>query len=156
MRDEIEGDGRNDVERPVLAIAFGIARAGTLPLAGHATTIEAELIRPRFSGSRSDVFGGYVMGQILLFDRRENGNLDLFLRYDFVSLGQDAIAGRARQNAVRTGFNYNLPLTGKLASLHVEYARNSVSGPATIVTQANPADEFRIGLRVNLQRYTRH
>ena len=137
-------------------LTFEADAAYTFALGGRPATIEAELIRSRFSRSRSDVFGGYVMGQILLFDRRETGDLDLFLRYDFVSLGQDAIAGRARQNAVRTGFNYNLPLTGKLASLHVEYARNSVSGPATIVTQANPADEFRIGLRVNLQRYTRH
>lgn len=128
----------------------------TFPLAGHPATIEGELIRSRFSGSRSDVFGGYALAQVSLFDAPKAGDLDLFLRYDFVSLGQDAISDRARQSAIRTGFNYNLPFTGKLASLHVEYAHNSVSGPAAIITQTSPGDEFRIGLRISLQRYTRH
>jgi hypothetical protein len=130
--------------------------AYTFRLAGHPTTIEAELIRSRFSDSNSDVFGGYAMAQISLFDAPKAGDLDLFLRYDFVGLGQDSIAGRARQTAIRTGFNYNLPYTGKLASLHLEYAHNSVSGPAAIITQANPGDEVRIGLRISLQRYNRH
>ena len=137
-------------------LTFEADAAYSFLLAGHPATIEAELIRSRFSGSRSDVFGGYVMGQVSLFDRRDAGDLDLFLRYDFVSLGQDAVAGRAHQQAVRTGLNYNLPFTGKLASLHVEYARNRISGPAAIITDASPADEFRIGLRVSLQRYLRH
>jgi hypothetical protein len=137
-------------------LTFEADAAYAFPLAGHPATIEAELIRSRFSASRSDVFGGYVMGQVSLFDKPDSGDLDLFLRYDFVSLGQDAIARRARQSAIRTGFNYNLPFTGKLASLHVEYAQNNVSGPATMITQTDPGDEFRIGLRVSLQRYTRH
>ena len=114
------------------------------------------MIRSRFSGSKSDVFGGYVMGQVSLFDGPKSGDLDLFLRYDFVGLGQDTITGRARQSAVRAGFNYNLPFTGKLASLHLEYAHNSVSGPAAIVTAPSPGDEFRVGVRVSLQRYQRH
>ena len=130
--------------------------AYTFSVAGHPTTIEGEFIRSRFSQSSSDVYGGYVMGQVSLFDAAKAGDLDLFLRYDFVSLGQDAISDRARQTAIRTGLNYNLPLTGKLASLHVEYAHNTVTGPAAIVAQNNPGDEVRIGLRVSLQRYTRH
>ncbi len=130
--------------------------AYTFPIAGHPATIEGELLRSRFSGSKSDVFGGYVMGQLSVIDRRDTGDLDLFLRYDFVSLGQDAITKRARQSAVRTGLNYNLPYTDRLASLHFEYARNSVSGPSAIITQTNPVDEFRMGIRISLQRYTRH
>jgi hypothetical protein len=137
-------------------LTFEADAAYTFALGGHPATIEAELIRSRFSGSRSDVFGGYAMGQISLFDKPNTGDVDIFLRYDFVSLGQDAITQRARQSAIRTGFNYNLPFTGKLASLHVEYARNNISGPATIINQTKSADEFRIGLRVSLQRYTRH
>ncbi len=137
-------------------LTFEADAAYTFPLAGRPATIEGEVIRSRFSGSKSDVFGGYVMGQVSLFDTRKAGDLDLFLRYDFVSLGRDAIMGRARQSAIRAGFNYNLPFTGKLASLHVEYAHNSVSGPAAIITQIKPADEFRIGLRISLQCYTRH
>ncbi len=137
-------------------LTFEADAAYTFRLAGRPTTIESEVIRSRFSGSKSDVLGGYVMGQVSLFDAPKSGDLDLFLRYDFVSLGQDAIAGRARQSAVRAGFNYNLPFTGKLASLHVEYAHNNVSGPAAIITQAKPGDEVRIGLRISLQRYVRH
>ncbi len=137
-------------------LTFEADAAYTFPLAGHPATIEGELISSRFSGSRSDVFGGYVMGQVSLFDKRDTGDLDLFLRYDFVTLGQDVISERARQSAIRTGFNYNLPFTGKLASLHVEYAHNKVSGPAAIVTQTNPGDEVRLGVRISLQRYTRH
>lgn len=130
--------------------------AYTFTVAGHPATIEGEFIRSSFSQSNSDVFGGYAMGQVSLFDAPKAGDLDLFLRYDFVSLGQDAILKRAHQSAIRTGLNYNLPFTGKLASLHIEYAHNGVSGPAAIVAQNNPSDEVRIGLRVSLQRYTRH
>ena len=137
-------------------LTFEADAAYTFPLAGRPATIEGEVIRSRFSGSKSDVFGGYVMGQVSLFDAPKSGDLDLFLRYDFVSLGQDAIAGRADQRAIRTGFNYNLPFTGKLVSLHLEYAHNTVSGPAAIVTAPSPGDEFRIGIRISLQRYQRH
>ena len=80
----------------------------------------------------------------------------VFVRYDLVSLGQASIDCRAMQQALRTGFNYNLPRTNKLASLHLEYARNTLSGPAAIVTDARPSDEFRIRLRVSLQHYIRH
>ena len=137
-------------------LTFEADAAYTFPLAGHPATIEGEVIRSRFSGSNSDVFGGYAMAQFALFDTSKAGDLDLFLRYDLVSLGQDSIAGRAQQRAIRTGFNYNLPYTGKLVSLHVEYAHNSVSGPTAIITNANPSDEVRIGLRISLQRYNRH
>ena len=137
-------------------LTFEADAAYTFRLAGRPTTIEGEVIRSRFSGSKSDVFGGYVMGQVSLFETHRAGDLDLFLRYDFVGLGQDTITGRARQSAVRAGFNYNLPFTGKLASLHLEYAHNTVSGPAAIVTAPSPGDEFRVGVRVSLQRYQRH
>ena len=137
-------------------LTFEADAAYTFRLAGRPTTIEGEVIRSRFSGSKSDVFGGYVMGQVSPFDTRKAGDLDLFLRYDFVSVGQDTIAGRADQRALRAGFNYNLPSTGKLASLHLEYAHNSISGPAAMVTAPPPGDEFRIGVRISLQRYQRH
>ena len=130
--------------------------AYTFRVAGHPATIEAEGIYSRFSQSRSDVYGGYMMGQLSLFDAPGTGDLDLFVRYDIVSLGADQIARRATQQAIRTGFNYNLPRTNKLVSLHLEYAHNRIDGPAAIVTQPNPGDEFRIGVRVSLQRYTRH
>ena len=130
--------------------------AYTFPLAGHPATVEGELIRSRFSRSRSDVYGGYIMAQISAFDTPTAGGLDVFTRYDLVSLGQDTSARRATQQALRTGFNYNLPYAAKLVSLHLEYGRTWVNGPAKIVTDDRVADEFRIGLRVSLQRYLRH
>ena len=130
--------------------------AYTFPLLGHPATIEGEAIYSRFSDSRSDVGGGYAMVQVSLFDAGRRGDLDFFARYDLVSLGIEGIAGRAIQQAARAGINYNLPGTNKLANLHLEYAHNRVAGPAAIVTGRNPGDEFRLVLRVSLQRYTRH
>ena len=130
--------------------------AYTFPVAGHPTTVEAEGIYSRFSESASDVAGGYVQGQFSVFDARRRGDLDLFARYDFVSLGISSVEGRARQSAIRTGVNYNLPYTNKLVNLHLEYAHNVVAGPAAIVTDRKPPDEFRVELRVSLQRYLRH
>jgi hypothetical protein len=130
--------------------------AYALLIAGHPVTIEAEGIYSRFSESRSDVYGGYVMGQVSLFDALRTGDLDLFARYDVVSLGADQIARRASQQAIRTGFNYNLPYTRKLASLHLEYGHGTIAGPVAIVTDRRSTDEVRIGLRVSLQQYVRH
>ena len=130
--------------------------AYTFPLLGHATTIEGEAIYSRFSQSRSDVGGGYAMIQFSLFDAPHTGDLDLFARYDVVSLGIASVAGRATQTALRAGVNYNLPYTNKLASLHFEYAHNTLSGPAVIVTDRSPGDEVRVVMRVSLQRYARH
>ena len=130
--------------------------AYTFPLPGHAATIEAEAIYSSFSGSNSDVGGGYVQGQFSLFDGPATGDLDLFVRYDLVSLGIDRVSGRATQQALRAGVNYNLPRTDKLMNLHVEYAHNMVAGPDAIVNDRHRADEFRIVLRASLQRYARH
>ena len=130
--------------------------AYTFPLFAHPMTVEAEALYSRFFGSRSDVGGGYGQVQWSLFDTRAAGDLDLFARYDLVTLGQDSIAGRATQRAIRTGFNYNLPHTNKLANLHLEYAHNSLSGPPAIVTDARSSDEVRIEIRVSLQQYLRH
>jgi hypothetical protein len=96
------------------------------------------------------------MGQVSLFDAPKTGDLDVFVRYDVVSLGAETIGRRAIQQAIRTGFNYNLPYANKLASLHLEYAHNTVSGPFAIVTTTRAVNELRIGLRVSLQRYVRH
>jgi hypothetical protein len=130
--------------------------AYTFSLLGRPTTLEAEAMRSRFSGSRSDVAGGYGMVQWSAFDTPAAGDLDLFVRYDLVSAGQDVISGRATQRAWRTGFNYNLPHTNKLVSLHLEQAHSTLSGPMAIVTDDRNVDEFRLGVRVSLQRYQRH
>ena len=130
--------------------------AYTFLLAGHATTIEAEAIYSSFSRSNSDVGGGYVQAQFSLFDAPATGDLDLFVRYDLVSLGIDSVDGRATQQALRAGVSYNLPHTNKLVNLHFEYAHNALSGPDAIVSDRHPADELRVVVRASLQRYTRH
>lgn len=130
--------------------------AYTFRLFAHSVTLEAEVVRSRFTASQSDVLGGYGMVQYSLFDAPRAGDLDLFVRYDAVSVGQEAIDGRAHQAAMRTGVNYNLPHTNKLVNLHAEYAHNSISGPSAIVSERHAPDEFRMMLRVSLQRYTRH
>lgn len=130
--------------------------AYTVPIAGRPVTIEAEGIYSRFSQSRTTVYGGYIMGQLALFDAPKTGDLDVFVRYDLVSLGADTIERRATQQALRTGFNYNLPRTNKLVSVHLEFAHSMIRGPAAIITDTKAANEFRVGLRVSLQRYVRH
>ena len=130
--------------------------AYTFPIVGNPTTIEAEGIYSRFSQSHSDAYGGYIMGQVSLFDAPTIGALDLFARYDIVSLGADQIPQRATQQAIRAGFNYNLPYANNLASLHLEYGHSTITGPEAIITDRRNADEFRVGIRVSLQQYTRH
>ena len=168
-------DRTGDIRDRAFTLATAIAQTplGAVPATGNKTTweadaawtfrvfdrpatLEAEAMRSRFSESRSDVVGGYAMAQWSLFDAPAVGDLDVFVRYDVVSLGQDGITDRAEQRAVRTGLNYNLPRTGKLLSLHVEQAHNTISGPAAIVTGGREGDEFRIGLRASFQRYNRH
>ena len=130
--------------------------AYTFPIAGHPATIEGEGIYSRFSGSQSDVYGGYIMAQVSLFDAPGAGDLDLFARYDLVSLGADQIAQRATQQAIRTGLNYNLPHANKLASVHLEYGYSTVAGPDAIVDARRSVSEVRLGMRVSLQQYARH
>ncbi len=130
--------------------------AYTFPLLRRPTTLEAEVIHSRFSQSRSDVAGGYGMIQWSAFDTPTAGDLDLFVRYDRVSLGEDIVSGRAIQQAWRAGVNYNLPHTNKLVSLHLEQAHNTLSGPAIIATGDRSVDEFRLAVRLSLQRYLRH
>ena len=96
------------------------------------------------------------MVQWSLFDTPRGSDLDLFVRYDIVRLGQEGVSGRATQQALRTGINYNLPGANRLANLHLEYAHNTISGPSTIVTGDRESDEFRVELRVSLQQYVRH
>lgn len=130
--------------------------AYTFPIGGHSATIEGEAIYSRFSESSSDVYGGYALGQLSLFDSPAKGDLDLFARYDVVSLGTGSIERRATQQAVRAGFNYNLPHANNLASVHLEYAHSTIAGPDAIVTDRRTIDEIRIGVRVSLQQYSRH
>lgn len=135
------------------------SRVGARPVA-----IEAEGLVSTFSGieetatggAGTRVGGGYVLAQMSAFANSRVGSLDPFLRYDAVWLGQEAVAEVALQQAWRVGANYNLPHTSGLVNLHLEYAWNSVRGPAAIVPEDRDFGEVRLGLRVNAARYTRY
>ena len=128
----------------------------TARLGSHPYTFETQGLQSNFSGSGTLARGIYGLMQLSVFDTERFGDLDPFLRYDVVQLGQDGIQGSAVQQALRTGVNYNLPFSQKLANLHVEYARNAVHGPVEIVPEARSFNELRVELRFSLTRYLRH
>lgn len=122
----------------------------------HAYTFDSEAIFSDFSRSLTDVAGGYVQLQVSAFDSERTGDLDPFVRYDAVRLDREHGTGAAVQHAIRTGVNFNLPGTHKLANLHFEYAWNRVRGPIDIVPIARNFGEFRTELRFSAVRYLRH
>lgn len=130
--------------------------AYTLPaLFGQPATIEAEGIYSQFNGSRTNVSGGYAMLQHQVFSAERYGDLDLFGRYDVVSLTTGGVSGHVSQQATRIGANYNLPYSQKRLNLHLEYAHNRDTGPIQLV-QSHGSDEFIVELRFSLQPYIRH
>jgi hypothetical protein len=116
-------------------------------------SLEFETIYSHFSGSDLDVSGGYLQAQYLLFDSARYGDLVPFVRYDIVNVSADDSS--AFQQALRTGFNFNLPYMRKHVNLHFEYARNMVSGSKEIITGDRDSDEFKIELRISTGRYLR-
>ena len=130
--------------------------AYTFPaLFSQPATIEAEGIYSRFDGSKTDVGGAYAMIQHQVFSSEQYGELDLFGRYDFVSLSTSVTRGTVFQQATRLGANYNLPYAQRRASLHTEYAHNRATGPSGLVSSRG-SDEFIVELRFSLQPYVRH
>lgn len=125
-------------------------------LRNHSYTIESEHIFSDFSKSRTFVPGGYVLGQYSIFDSRRLGDLDPFVRYDWVHLATPAISTAITQQALRTGFNWNLPETHKLVDFHLEYGRNVIAGPLSAVPPGYPRNELGLELRFNATRYLRH
>jgi len=130
--------------------------AYTFPaLFGQPATIEAEGIYSHFDGSKTDVGGAYGMLQHQLYSSEGFGDLDVFARYDFVSLRTAASGGSVFQQAFRFGTNYNLPYSQNRLNFHLEYATNKAAGPLGLV-QAPNSDEFIAELRFSLQPYIRH
>jgi hypothetical protein len=120
------------------------------------TTLETEGLFSDYAGTWTSIVGSSTLFQFSVFDAPWAGDLDPFVRYDVVSLGESKVHGRAIQQALRTGANYNLPFTQKLLNFHAEYGFNSIDGPAAIVPVAGDSGEFRLELRANLTRYLRH
>jgi len=129
--------------------------AYTFPaLFSQPATVEAEGIYSRFAG-RTNVGGAYAMLSHQVLSAERYGELDLFARYDFVSVSTAAVSGAAFQQATRLGANYNLPYAQRRVNFHTEYAHNRATGPAGIV-QSRGSDEFILELRFSLQPYIRH
>ena len=118
-------------------------------------TIEAEGIYSHFSGTKTDIGGGYAMLQHQVFSAERYGDLDLFARYDFVSFRTAGVSGAAFQQAARLGANYNLPYSQRRLNFHLEYAHNRATGPVELA-QFRGSDEFILELRFSLQPYIRH
>ncbi len=152
--------GGTVAEGDKVSLEGDIAYTGALIVpwgAARPFTVEGEALASSFSGTGTDVGGGYVQLQLSAFDARRLGDLDPFVRYDVVYLDRDATLGAAVQHAIRAGLNYNLPTTDKHVGLHLEYALNRIGGPARYVAAGHREfGEVRAGLRVSAIRYLRH
>lgn len=94
------------------------------------------------------------MLQFQLFDKESTGDLVPFAMYDLVNLSNRVQT--ATEQAIRLGFNYNLPFTHKLVNFHVEYAKHFLNGSSQIISPGQRNfDEFRFEFRVNVARYLR-
>ena len=128
----------------------------TAQVHGHPYSLETEHIYSNFSKSQTNVPGGYVMAQFSAFDSIRTGDLDPFLRYDWVHLSASSISAPITQQAIRAGLNWNLPETHKLVSFHLEYACNFIGGPVLNLPPIGAQNELGLELRFNAIRYTRH
>lgn len=122
----------------------------------HPYMLESEHIISRFSKSRTVLPGGYFLAQYSVFDTRRWGNLDPFVRYDWVHLSAPALSNAITQQALRAGFNWTLPEAYKLIGFHLEYAHNSITGPSSLVPLGQAQNELGLELRFNVARYLRH
>lgn len=125
-------------------------------LRNHPYTLESEHIVSSFSKSQTFLPGGYVLGQYSVFDTRRWGDLDPFVRFDWVHLSTPAISRAITQQALRAGFNWNLPETRKLVSFHLEYGRNFIAGLLSAVPLRGPQNELGLELRFNAIPFIRH
>ncbi len=78
------------------------------------------------------------------------------MRYDWVHLSTDGLSSPILQQAIRTGFNWNLPWSRQRVNFHLEYAGNFLSGPHPAIPSKPPANELGLELRFNATRYIRY
>ncbi len=156
LASSIAGESLGGTEATGNKLSFEGDATYTAKIGSHPYTLETEGLFSNFSRSNTNVGGAYFQGQFSIFDTENYGDLDPFIRYDFVRLSRQSINGSALQQAFRAGINYNLPYTRKLANFHVEYVRNSVRGPVAIVPVNRSFNELRFEFRFSVTRYTRH
>lgn len=156
LSSSIAGEPLGATEATGNKLSFEGDASYTGKIGSHPYTLETEGLFSNFSRSSTNVGGAYFQAQFSIFDTEKLGDLDPFIRYDFVRLSRDSISGSAFQQAFRAGINYNLRYTRKLANFHVEYVRNSVRGPVAIVPLNRSFNELRFEFRFSLTRYIRH
>lgn len=122
----------------------------------HPYSLESEHFLSLFSKTDTHVAGGYGLGQFSLFHTAKAGDFDPFVRYDWVHLSAYGLETPILQQAVRAGFNWNLPWSRELVNFHLEYAHNSISGPASSISPQTPSNELGLELRFNATRYIRY
>jgi len=122
----------------------------------HAYSLESEHFLTLFSKTNTQIPGGYGLGQFSLFHTARAGDLDPFVRYDWVRLSSNDLSKPILQQAIRTGFNWNLPWSHERVSFHLEYARNFLFGPPSSASTPVPANELGLELRFNAIRYIRY
>ncbi len=122
----------------------------------HPYSLESEHFLSLFSKTYTYIAGGYGLGQLSLLHTAKTGDLDPFVRYDWVHLSANGLETPILQQAVRAGFNWNLPCSRKLVNFHLEYAHNSISGPASSILPQTPSNELGLELRFNATRYIRY
>jgi len=122
----------------------------------HPFSLESEHFLTVFSKTNTHIPGGYGLSQFSLFHTASVGDLDPFVRYDWVHLSADGLSSPILQQAVRAGFNWNLPLSRQRVNFHLEYARNFLSGTSSVTPSSLPANELGLELRFNATRYIRY
>jgi hypothetical protein len=125
-------------------------------IGNHNYSLESEHLLSLFSKTNTHIPGGYALGQFSLFHTARVGDLDPFVRYDWVRLSADGLRTPILQQAVRAGFNWNLPWSRERVNFHMEYARNSISGPPSSIPSGSPLNELGLELRFNATRYVRY
>lgn len=125
-------------------------------IGSHPYSLESEHFLTLFSKTNTRIPGGYGLGQFSLFHTASVGDLDPFVRYDWVHLLADGLSSPILQQAVRAGFNWNLPLSRQRVNFHLEYTRNFLFGPSLSASTPVPANELGLELRFNATRYIRY
>lgn len=133
-----------------------IEAAYTDRIGKHPYSLESEHFLTTFSKTRTHILGGYGLGQFSLFQTARAGEFDPFFRYDWVHLSANGSNDPILQQALRTGFNWNLPSSRQRVNFHVEYARNFLSVPPMTTPVKASSNELGLEVRFSATRYIRY
>ncbi len=145
---------------PVLSIAAEGSKTtletdGALQLNGSfPSRISWEWISSFFSRSDTRAQGGYLQILSQFYEDKRYGDLSVFLRPEWAILNGVATP-HAEATILRTGINWNVPLTAQRVNILAENAWHITSGDPSLVLEKDPGYEFRLMLRASLTRHNR-